>query len=70
LSGASRASPYRGGWPAVFEKSLDKLLALEDDERAVELARLKDGEAGEPWLLIQSVVNEDAKALPPEAWRA
>jgi hypothetical protein len=51
-------------------ESLDKLLAPDDDERAVELAWLKDGETSEPWLLIQSIVNEDAKALPPEAWRA
>ncbi len=51
-------------------EALDGLLEPDDDdERALELAWLVNDKPGEPWLLVESVVNEDAKALPPEAWR-
>jgi hypothetical protein len=50
--------------------ALDELLESDDDERALELAWLVKGKPSAPSLLVESVVNEDAKELPPEAWRA
>jgi hypothetical protein len=49
--------------------ALDKLFEPDGGERALELAWIDGGHSGEPWLLVESVVNEDAKDLPSEAWQ-
>lgn len=49
---------------------LESLFEMDDDYRAIELAWMVDANPSEPWLLVESVVNVDAKELPREAWRA
>jgi hypothetical protein len=48
--------------------SLARLFEADAEGRALELAWIANGKAGTPWLLLESVVNEDVKELPPEAW--
>jgi hypothetical protein len=50
--------------------SLQELFDEADDGRALELAWLGHAGTSAPWLLVESVVNEDVKAIPPEAWNA